>query len=239
MLASVTLVALALSASSVAASEAAAGRGSVLRASRGSDARIGVADLTQVGSALQLRGGGSTLSRLLPILLGRRHCKILMLGLDSAGKTTILYQLKLGELAATTPTLGVNVETVTYKNIEFMVMDMGGQDKIRALWSHYYDGANALIFVVDSSDEERLAEAKEELRKLLGEEALKEALLLVFANKQDLPQALSVQQVADTLELSAIPHRSWYIQACSATTGAGISDGLDWLAKKLAAQERT
>ena len=140
-----------------------------------------------------LRGGGQTLSRLLPILLGKQQCRILMIGLDAAGKTTILYQLKLGEMANTSPTLGFNVETVAYKNIEFMVWDMGGQDAIRPLWRHYYENAQALIFVVDSADEERLEEAREELSKLMGEEQLKDAVLLVYANKQDLPEAKSVQ----------------------------------------------
>jgi len=102
-----------------------------------------------------LRGGGATISRLLPILLGKQQCRILMVGLDAAGKTTILYQLKLGEMTQTKPTLGFNVETVAYKNIEFMVWDMGGQDRIRQLWRHYYKNAQALIFVVDSADEER------------------------------------------------------------------------------------
>ena len=126
--------------------------------------------------ALQtLRGGGSTLSRLLPILLGRQQCRILMVGLDAAGKTTILYQLKLGEMTNTSPTLGFNVETVAYKNIEFMVWDMGGQDAIRPLWRHYYQNVQALIFVVDSADAERLEEAREELSKLMGEEQLANA----------------------------------------------------------------
>jgi len=162
-----------------------------------------------------------------------------MLGLDSAGKTTILYQLKLGELATTTPTLGVNVETITYKNIEFMVMDMGGQDKIRQLWSHYYEGGEAIIFVVDSADAERMVEAKAELVKLMEEEALKDALLLVYANKQDLPEAMSVNEVAEALGLTELPRkRTWYIQACSASSGSGLTEGLEWLVGRLAARRR-
>lgn len=184
----------------------------------------------------RVRGGGATLSRLLPILLGRQQCRILMIGLDAAGKTTILYQLKLGEMTNTAPTLGFNVETVSYKNIEFMVWDMGGQDAIRPLWRHYYENAQALIFVVDSADEERFEEAREELSKLMEEDELKDACLLVFANKQDMPEARSVQEVADALEVTSIKQRSWYIQACSATTGDGVRDGLDWLAEKLASK---
>mmetsp|Transcript_11704 Transcript_11704/g.29996 ORF Transcript_11704/g.29996 Transcript_11704/m.29996 type:complete len:255 (+) Transcript_11704:30-794(+) len=186
----------------------------------------------------RLRGGGSTLSRLLPILLGKTQCRILMVGLDAAGKTTILYQLKLGEMTNTAPTLGFNVETVAYKNIEFMVWDMGGQDAIRPLWRHYYENAQALIFVVDSADEERLDEAREELAKLMSEEQLKDAILLVYANKQDMPESKSVQDVADALELTSIRERTWYIQACSAQSGDGIRDGLDWLASKLAKSQK-
>jgi len=193
-----------------------------------------------VNQVTRLRGGGSTISKLLPILLGRQQCKILMVGLDAAGKTTIIYQLKLGELATTTPTLGVNVETITYKNIEFMVMDMGGQDKIRQLWSHYYEGGEAIIFVVDSADVERIEEAREELHKMLGEEALKDALLLVYANKQDLPEALTVNEVAESLELTSIHRkRTWYIQACSASSGDGLTDGLEWLVARLAAKRKS
>ena len=156
---------------------------------------------------LRLRGGGATLSRLLPILLGKKQCRILMLGLDSAGKTTILYQLKLGEMTNTAPTLGFNVETVAYKNIEFMVWDMGGQDAIRQLWSHYFKNAQALIFVVDSADEERLAEARDELHKLMGEEELKDSVLLVFANKQaQRPPQLTSLVSATALQCS--PHQT-------------------------------
>ena len=181
--------------------------------------------------ATRLRGGGATLSRLLPILLGRQHCRILMLGLDAAGK------LKLGEHTATVPTLGFNVETVSYRNIEFMVWDMGGQDKIRQLWSHYYEGTQALIFVVDSADAERMDEARQELHKLMEQEELKDAVLLVYANKQDVAGALSVQQVAESLQLGDLPDsRVWYLQACAAASadGAGVTDGLDWLAGELA-----
>ena len=184
-----------------------------------------------------LRGGGATLSRLLPILLGRKQCRILMVGLDAAGKTTILYQLKLGEMTNTSPTLGFNVETVAYKNIEFMVWDMGGQDAIRPLWRHYYQNVQALIFVVDSADPERMEEAREELSKLMGEEQLASAYLLVYANKQDMPEAKSVQEVADALELTTVQGRVWYIQACSASSGDGLREGLDWLAGKLAGKK--
>ena len=90
--------------------------------------------------------------------------RIIMMGLDASGKTTILYQLKLGEMTNTAPTLGFNVETVAYKNIEFMVWDMGGQDAIRPLWRHYYENCQALIFVVDSADRDRVGEARDELR---------------------------------------------------------------------------
>jgi len=90
-----------------------------------------------------------------------------MLGLDSAGKTTILYKLKLGQNVSTIPTVGFNVETVTFKKVKFNVWDVGGQDKIRPLWRHYFAGTQALIFVVDSSDHERIEEARTELMRII------------------------------------------------------------------------
>jgi small GTP-binding protein len=118
-------------------------------------------------------------------LLGtKKDIRILMVGLDAAGKTTILYKLKLGENVTTIPTIGFNVETVEYKNINFTVWDVGGQDKIRPLWRHYYMNTQAVIFVVDCNDRDRIAEAKDELFRMLQEEELRDADLLVFANKQ-------------------------------------------------------
>lgn len=83
--------------------------------------------------------------------------------------------------------VGFNVETVTYKNVKFNVWDVGGQDKIRPLWRHYYTGTQGLVFVVDSQDRERIDEARQELHRILSDREMKECLLLVFANKQDLP----------------------------------------------------
>jgi len=168
--------------------------------------------------------------------------RILMVGLDAAGKTTILYKLKLGEIVTTIPTIGFNVETVEYKNISFTVWDVGGQDKIRPLWRHYYQNTQGIIFVVDSNDRDRVAgtdkgsddhTAKEELSKMINEDELRDAVLLVMANKQDLPNAMSVQEVTDKLGLNQIRNRQWYIQATCATTGDGLYEGLDWLSDTL------
>jgi ADP-ribosylation factor protein 1 len=115
---------------------------------------------------------------------GKKEMRILMVGLDAAGKTTILYKLKLGEVVTTIPTIGFNVETVEYKNISFTVWDVGGQDKIRPLWRHYYQNTQGLIFVVDSNDRDRVDAAHEELHKMLNEDELREAIVLVFANTQ-------------------------------------------------------
>uniref|UniRef100_A0A4W3IWK4 ADP-ribosylation factor n=1 Tax=Callorhinchus milii TaxID=7868 RepID=A0A4W3IWK4_CALMI len=155
------------------------------------------------------------------------------LGLDAAGKTTILYKLKLGEIVTTIPTIGFNVESVEYKNICFTVWDVGGQDKIRPLWRHYFQNTQGLIFVVDSNDRERVQEAAEELQKMLQEDELRDALLLIFANKQDLPNAISVSDMKDKLGLTSLSSRNWYVQATCAIQGNGLFDGLDWLSKEL------
>lgn len=160
--------------------------------------------------------------------------RILMVGLDAAGKTTILYKLKLGEIVTTIPTIGFNVETVEYKNISFTVWDVGGQTKIRKLWRHYFANTDGLIFVVDSNDRERIAEAEQELHNMLSEDDLKDSVLLVFANKQDLPNSMSTAELTDKLKLNVLRNRRWYIQATCATQGNGLYEGLDWLSNELA-----
>merc|ERR1712072_622702 len=134
---------------------------------------------------------GLLMSKVWERMVGKQEMRILMVGLDAAGKTTILYKLKLGEVVSTIPTIGFNVETVEYKNISFTVWDVGGQDKIRPLWRHYYENVQGVIFVVDSNDKDRMEEAESELSRLLVEPQLKDAHLLVFANKQDLPDAMN------------------------------------------------
>lgn len=156
-----------------------------------------------------------------------------MVGLDAAGKTTILYKLKLGEIVTTIPTIGFNVETVEYKNICFTVWDVGGQDKIRPLWRHYFQNTQGLIFVVDSNDRERIQEAAEELQKMLQEDELRDAVLLLFANKQDLPNAMAISEMTDKLGLQSLRSRTWYVQATCATQGTGLYEGLDWLSNEL------
>lgn len=133
----------------------------------------------------------------------------------------------------TTLPVGFNVETVTYKNVKFNVWDVGGQDKIRPLWRHYYTGTQGLVFVVDSQDRERIDEAKQELHRILSDREMKECLLLVFANKQDLPggasairissfapflmhtlsfhAAMSPAEVTEKLGLHRMRDRAWYV----------------------------
>lgn len=151
----------------------------------------------------------------------------------AAGKTTILYKLKLGEKVSTVPTIGFNVESVHYKNVSFTVWDIGGQDKLRPLWKFYFEHTQGLIFVVDSNDKQRIMEVREELHKLMADPELQTVKLLVLANKCDLPNAMSTAEMADKLMLPSLRNRTWFIQSCCAVTGEGLYEGLDWLAATL------
>lgn len=170
---------------------------------------------------------------------GKRDVRICMVGLDAAGKTTVLYKLKLGEVVHTIPTIGFNVDSVEYKNIAFTVWDIGGQDKIRPLWRHYYNNSGGIIFVVDSNDHQRVDEssdgrqtsAADELHKMLGEDDLRGVPVLVLANKQDMHGAMSVKDVSQRLQMDRIRDRQWHVQGTCATTGDGLFEGLDWLAQ--------
>ncbi|KAK3718489.1 ADP-ribosylation factor, Arf Arf6 [Vermiconidia calcicola] len=173
---------------------------------------------------------GGSISKMMGKIFGSKEMRLLMLGLDAAGKTTILYKLKLDSDVTTIPTVGFNVETVTYKNVKFNVWDVGGQDKIRPLWRHYFSGTQGLIFVIDSKDDDRLPEAKTELKNILANGEMKDALLLVFANKQDVAGALRPQEVSDKLDLNEIAKgHTWKVEPSCATTGEGIFEGLAWL----------
>ncbi|XP_009270722.1 PREDICTED: ADP-ribosylation factor 5 [Aptenodytes forsteri] len=146
-----------------------------------------------------------------------------------------LYPEAVGTLSPcpSCPPTGFNVETVEYKNICFTVWDVGGQDKIRPLWRHYFQNTQGLIFVVDSNDRERVQESADELQKMLQEDELRDAVLLVFANKQDMPNAMAVSELTDKLGLQTLRSRTWYVQATCATQGTGLYDGLDWLSHEL------
>eukprot|EP00741_Cyanophora_paradoxa_P007106 tig00001093_g6877.t1 len=172
---------------------------------------------------------GILLSRIFGALFSDKEVRILVLGLDNAGKTTILYRMQVGEVVTTIPTIGFNMETITYKNIKFQVWDLGGQQSIRPYWRCYFPKTNAIIYVVDAADKERIGISKQELLALLEEEELKDSSLLVFANKQDLAGAMNAAEVSETLGLSSVKNRQWTIFPCSALKGEGLTDGLEWL----------
>ncbi|XP_063281508.1 ADP-ribosylation factor 1-like 2 [Pelobates fuscus] len=175
---------------------------------------------------------GNFLSSLYQALMNFNGTKarILMLGLDAAGKTTVLYKLKLNETVCTIPTIGFNVETVEpIRNVSFTVWDVGGQEKIRALWKHYFVNTDGLVFVVDSADWERFPEAKSELEAIFENHEMRGVPFLVMANKQDLPGARRPTDVAEALGLMKMQGHKWHVQGCCAATGDGLVEGLEIL----------
>lgn len=169
--------------------------------------------------------------------------RVLMLGLDAAGKTTILYKVKLNENVCTIPTIGFNVETVSpLRGVEFTVWDVGGQDKIRPLWRHYYQNTQGLLYIVDSSDRERLQESSDELFGILNDPDMKGVPVVCIANKQDLPGALKPSELIDGLHLRKLRDHKWHIQGACAVTGDGVYEALEEMAhlvKDFKKQQRT
>ena len=152
-----------------------------------------------------------------------------MLGLDAAGKTTILY--KMGLVVTTIPTIGFNIRTVEASNALFTVWDIGcGR---LPLWRHYYEGTDAVVFVVDSTDRERMEETRDKLEIILSDEMMLKKPLLVLSNKVDLPKSLNTTEMTELICLQKYKDREWFIQESCAITGEGILEGFQWLAGHL------
>ncbi|XXG78091.1 hypothetical protein AAC387_Pa08g2109 [Persea americana] len=139
---------------------------------------------------------GQAFRKLFDTFFGNSEMRVVMLGLDAAGKTTILYKLHIGEVLSTVPTIGFNVEKVQYKNVIFTVWDVGGQEKLRPLWRHYFKKTDGLIYVVDSLDRERIGKAKDEFQAIIRDPFMLNSVILVFANKQDLKGAMTPMEGA-------------------------------------------
>eukprot|EP00736_Rhodelphis_marinus_P002360 Rmarinus@m.23311 len=176
---------------------------------------------------------GLIFGKLFHRLFGHDQVKVVIVGLNNAGKTTILYKLHLGEVVTTQPTIGSNVETIQYRNVTLECWDLGGQERLRSSWNTYYNDTKAVIFVVDSTDRKRLPENKKEVIQLLASEDLKDAIILVLANKQDVKGAMSAAEVADALSLHSVKSHQWHIQACCGLTGDGLYPGLDWITNNI------
>mmetsp|Transcript_84120 Transcript_84120/g.171475 ORF Transcript_84120/g.171475 Transcript_84120/m.171475 type:complete len:187 (-) Transcript_84120:162-722(-) len=165
-----------------------------------------------------------------------KEARILVLGLDNAGKTTILKKLSDEDLHHIMPTQGFNIKSLQHNGFKLNVWDIGGQKSIRPYWRNYYENTDALIYVIDSADERRLGtEAAEELASLLEEDKLAGVPTLIFANKQDLLNAKSATEIAEALNLDSLRDRAWQIQPCSAKTGDGLQDGMEWVVGKVGA----
>ncbi|XP_063386488.1 ADP-ribosylation factor 4-like [Cydia fagiglandana] len=165
--------------------------------------------------------------------------RILILGLNGGvGKTTVLYRLKDGTTINSYHTTGYNFETVTRNNISYEMFDIGGGDKLIPLWKHYFQSTKAIIFVVDSTDKERLNVVEQELHRLLTDTELEHCPLLVLANKQDLPDSVSVDELKKALKLDQWKNRTIHVQSAVANQGTGVTEGFDWLCAELAKSEK-
>lgn len=173
---------------------------------------------------------------------GSKQAQVLCVGLDNSGKSTIINQLKPKDTQAEdiVPTVGFTVEKFKSPAVNFTVFDMSGQGKYRNLWEHYYKDAQAIIFVIDSSDKLRMVVAKEELDLLISHAEIKtkRVPVLFFANKMDLRESMSSVKVSQMLELEKVKDKPWHICASNAVSGEGLHEGIQWLSDQLTQQKR-
>ncbi|OCK94992.1 ARF/SAR protein [Cenococcum geophilum 1.58] len=158
-----------------------------------------------------------------------KEMRILMLGLDNAGKTTIVKKIMNEDVSSVSPTLGFIIKTIDYDGYKLNIWDVGGQKTLRTYWKNYFEKTDTLIWVVDATDRERIDDCRRELEGLLLEERLMGASLLVFKNKSDVPGSMTEGEVRQGLQLDSIKTHKWTIMACSAMTGMNLQEGLQWV----------
>ncbi|XP_070837775.1 ADP-ribosylation factor-like protein 4D [Chaetodon auriga] len=172
-----------------------------------------------------------------PFLPSFQSLHVVVIGLDSAGKTSLLYRLKLREFVETIPTKGFNMERIKVpmgnsktNTTTFQVWDVGGQEKLRPLWKSYTRRTDGLVFVVDAAETERMEEAKVELHRITRSAENQGVPVLVLANKQDLDGAMSASEVEKVLALHELSSSTLHhTQGCSAQDGQGLQPGLEKL----------
>jgi ADP-ribosylation factor-like protein 2 len=157
--------------------------------------------------------------------------RILMLGLDNAGKTTVVKKFCGSDTSTISPTLGFQIVPLQFRGLTLNVWDIGGQQTLRSYWRNYFEATDGIVWVVDSNDVARLQDCKRELHQMLMEERLAGASLLIFLNKTDIPTAASGDEIAALLDVESIRATKRHVKLvrCSAVTGAGLLDGVSWL----------
>ncbi|KZT20632.1 GTP-binding protein [Neolentinus lepideus HHB14362 ss-1] len=163
-----------------------------------------------------------------------KEMRVLFLGLDNAGKTTILKKLNDEDITSVSPTLGFNIKTFVHGGYTLNIWDVGGQRTLRPYWRNYFEQTDAIVWVVDSTDRSRMQDCRDELHALLLEDRLSGASLLVFANKQDIHGSMSDAEISKALDLDSIRSHNWRIWPCSAVTGNNLVTGLDWVVNDVA-----
>ncbi|NWW48043.1 ARL11 protein, partial [Pedionomus torquatus] len=170
----------------------------------------------------------------------KRDARVVMLGLDFAGKSTLLYKLKSGRAVETCPTVGFNVESLqTPCRVSFTLWDVGGQGSLRASWPDYLEDTRTLVFVLDSTDMARLPEAAAALEEVLSYPSMAGVPVLLLANKQEMPGALAPAQLGERLQGGRLMERRWVLRGCSAHTGQGLQEALAVLGELLRGLEQS
>ena len=155
-----------------------------------------------------------------------KEAKVLWIGLGNIGKTTTLFRLKLGEVVTTLPTMGGSPEPLEYKNINFGIWDLNGNDRCRPLWNHYFENTDVIVYFVDSSDRGTIDLSAQEFQRVVN--GIQNAIILVFAHKNDLQNIMDIEEIVDKLKLNELSN-PWYIRSSSALTGDGLHEGVDWI----------
>lgn len=172
--------------------------------------------------------------------------RVLILGVDKAGKTTLLEKLKSTYLKGeglppdrVVPTVGLNIGRIEDANAKLVFWDLGGQVGLRTIWEKYYEEAHAILYVIDAAAASTFDDSKFALEKVIRHEHLKGAPLLIVANKQDLPGAINDEELAKFLHLKELDERPYTFQAVSAYDGRGIRSGINWLVEQMEKSKRT
>ncbi|KAK3220761.1 hypothetical protein Dsin_014731 [Dipteronia sinensis] len=179
-------------------------------------------------------------------IFSKTEFHVLILGIDKAGKTTLLEKLKSLYTNVEglppdriVPTVGLNIGRIEVPNSKLVFWDLGGQPGLRSIWEKYFEEAHAVVYVIDAACPSRFEDSKSALEKVLRHEDLQGAPLMILANKQDISDAVSADELAQYLDLKKLDERVYMFEAVSAVDGMGIKESVEWLLEVMERSKRT